>query len=142
MYSTQTESYQTDVRNAFEPILLKYNVDAYIAGHIHWYERIKPMNNKTIVTANIVDQNTYTTGNGKALTTLVNGMAGNVESHSTIGTDPVQNYTAVLNYYDFGFSKLTVHNDSVATFQYIKGVDGTVGDSLTLLHSSTSSGAC
>lgn len=29
-----------------------------IAGHIHWYERIRPMNNGTIVTSNEVSNNT------------------------------------------------------------------------------------
>lgn len=139
MYSSQVSSYQTDLRNAFEPILLKYNVDAYFAGHIHWYERIFPMNNLTIVESDIVDNNTYHTGTGKSLATITNGMAGNIESHSTLGDSPVLNYTAVLNQYDFGFSTLTIHNESVATWEYIKGVDGTIGDTLTMIHSAAAS---
>lgn len=55
MYSSQVSSYETHVRNAFEPLLLQYSVDAYFAGHIHWYERIWPMNNMSIVTSDIVD---------------------------------------------------------------------------------------
>ncbi len=134
MYSSQVASYETNVRNAFEPLLLKYNVDAYFAGHIHWYERIYPMNNLSIVSSDIINNNTYHTGTGKSLTTIVNGMAGNIESHSTIAPNATLNYTAVLNQYDFGFSTLTIHNDSVAIWNYIKGTDGSIGDTLTMIH--------
>lgn len=34
MYSTQVSSYQTNIRNAFEALLLKYGVDAYLAGFV------------------------------------------------------------------------------------------------------------
>ncbi len=139
MYSSQVSSYQTNVRRAFEPPLLKYNVDAYFAGHIHWYERIYPMNNMTIVTSDIINENSYYTGTGKSLTTIVNGMAGNIESHSTIAPNATLDYTAYLNQYDFGFSTLTIHNDSVATWKYIKGIDGSVGDTLTMVHVSNPS---
>jgi hypothetical protein len=57
MYSSQVSSYETNVRNAFEPILLHYGVDAYFAGHIHWYERIWPMNDLSIVTSDIINNN-------------------------------------------------------------------------------------
>ena len=32
MYSTQTSSYQKNVRNAFQGLLLEYGVDAYLSG--------------------------------------------------------------------------------------------------------------
>lgn len=40
MYSTQVSAYQKYIRNAFEALLLKYGVDVYLSGHIHWYERM------------------------------------------------------------------------------------------------------
>ncbi|KAF2234884.1 acid phosphatase [Viridothelium virens] len=134
MYSSQVSSYQTDVRDAFEPLLLQYGVDAYLAGHIHWYERLFPLGrNGTIASSNIVNNNTYYTGDGKSITHVINGMAGNIESHSTLGDDPVLNITAVLNQRNYGFSKFTFHNATTATWQYVKG-DGTgYGDQLTLL---------
>jgi hypothetical protein len=54
MYSTGVASYQADVRNAFEPLLLQYSVDVYLSGHIHWYERLFPLGtNGTIDTSSI-----------------------------------------------------------------------------------------
>lgn len=44
MYSSEVSSYEKHVRSAFEGLLIKYKADAYFAGHIHWYERIWPMN--------------------------------------------------------------------------------------------------
>lgn len=135
MYSTQTATYQSDVRNAWEELLLKYKVDAYLAGHIHWYERLLPLGtNGTIDTASIVNKNTYYTGTGRSLTHIINGMAGNIESHSTL--DPGQktlNITAVLNQEDYGFSKFTFHNANKATWQFVKGDGSGFGDELTLI---------
>jgi acid phosphatase len=39
----------------------------------------------------------------------------------------------VLNQRDFGFSKLTVHNEKKVSWQFIKGGDGSLGDEFTLL---------
>lgn len=36
MYSSQVSSYQAHLRNAFQGLFLKYGIDLYIAGHIHW----------------------------------------------------------------------------------------------------------
>lgn len=74
------------------------------------------------------------TGNGKAVTYLTNGQAGNVESHSELDPgQPVLNLTAVLNKDDYGFSKLTVQNATHAHWSFIKGGDGSHGDELQMI---------
>ena len=134
MYSSQVSSYQEDLRNAFEALFLENGVDMYLSGHIHWYERLYPLGlNSTIDHASIVGSNTYHTNPGKSMTHIVNGMAGNVESHSTLEGAPILNITAVLNQKVYGFSKLTVESATKLTWQYIKGDDGSVGDEVTLL---------
>ncbi|KAK5682662.1 hypothetical protein LTS10_005791 [Elasticomyces elasticus] len=134
MYSSEVSSYQKNMRNAFEELFLENGVDMYYAGHIHWYERIWPMGlNGTIDTASILNNNTYQTNPGKSMTHIVNGMAGNVESHSSLNASNILNITAVLNQYNYGFSKLTFHNATVLTSQYIKGIDGSVGDEITVV---------
>ncbi|KAK3657711.1 hypothetical protein LTR22_009263 [Elasticomyces elasticus] len=132
--SETSQDYPVTIRQAFEEVLLEYKVDAYFSGHVHWYERIYPMHNDTIVSADIIDNNTYVTGSGNSLTTIVAGMAGNSENHGTINATKVLNYTAAINQIDFGYCRLTVHNESVATWQFISAVDGSVNDTLTMMH--------
>lgn len=134
MYSSAYSSYQKKIREAFEDLLLEYGVDAYLSGHIHWYERLYPLGvNGTIDTSSIVNKNTYLTNAGKSMTHIVNGMAGNIESHSEFSSGQgLTNITAVLNKKEFGFSKLTVANSTALKWEYIQGKDGSVGDLLWL----------
>lgn len=134
MYSTQTSSYQANIRAAWEAVFLQYEVDMYIAGHIHWYERLFPLGaNGTVDTSSIVNNNTFYTNPGKSITHIVNGAAGNIESHSTLdaGESPSA-FTALLDDTHYGFGKLTLVNEKELTWKYIRGDDGSVGDSLTL----------
>lgn len=134
MYSSQVSGYQKNIRNAFEGLFLEHGVDAYLSGHIHWYERLYPLGaNGTIVKSAILDKKTYKAKKGKSIMHIVNGMAGNIESHSTLSPGaPVLNITNVLNYKDYGFSKLTIHSAKKLTWSFIKGSDGSVGDKVTL----------
>lgn len=134
MYSTETASYQADIRAAWEDVLLKYGVDVYIAGHIHWYERLYPLGaNGTIDTSSVVDNSTYYANPGKSITHLVNGAAGNIESHSTLDEgESWAGFTVFLDDKHYGFSKLTIESEKELTWKYIRGDSGAVGDSLTL----------
>lgn len=76
------------------------------------------------------------------MTHLINGAAGNIESHSTLGSDPLLDITAFLDQTNFGFGGLTIHNATALSWSYIRGVDGAKGDQLTLLKSETSTGTC
>jgi hypothetical protein len=134
MYSSQVSSYQKYVRAAFEPLLLQYGVDAYLSGHIHWYERLFPLTaTGTIDTASIKDNSTYYVNPGKSMTHIINGAAGNLESHSTIDAGKILNITAVLDQEHYGFIKLKVTNAKKLEFSYIQGADGKTRDSVTLL---------
>lgn len=134
MYSTETSSYQATIRAAWEDVMLKYGVDVYIAGHIHWYERLYPLGaNGTIDTSSIVNNSTFYTNPGKSITHLINGAAGNVESHSTLDEGEAwADFTVSLDYEHYGFGKLTIESDKELTWKYIRGDNGEVGDSLTL----------
>lgn len=103
--------------------------------HIHWYERLFPLGtNGTIDTASIVNNNTYVTNAGKSMTHIINGMAGNIESHSEFSSGQgLTNITAVLNTKEYGFSKMTVVNSTALKWEYIRGNDGSVGDKLWLV---------
>lgn len=137
MYSTETSSYQTYIRAAWEKLLLDNDVDMYISGHVHWYERLFPLGaNGTIDTASVASNSTsgatYYTNPGKSITHIINGAAGNVESHSTLDGETKAAFTAVLDNEHYGFGKLTVESDKELTWTYVRGDDGSVGDKLTL----------
>lgn len=79
MYSSQNATYQMDVANAFEKVLIEHGVDMYLAGHIHWYERLYPLEKGgKIDKGSVVSDNTYHTNPGKSMTHVINGMAGNI----------------------------------------------------------------
>lgn len=134
MYSTQKSTYQANIRAAWEDVMLKSGVDLYLAGHIHWYERLFPLGaNGTIDTASIVDNSTFYTNPGKSMIHIINGMAGNVESHTTLDEGETQAaITALLDDHHYGFSKLTVESEEELKWQFIMGHDGSVGDEMTL----------
>jgi hypothetical protein len=135
MYSSEVSSYQKDLRDAFQDLFLEYNVDLYLAGHIHWYERMWPLTKSGDVDHSaVVNTNTYRSKTG-SLIHITNGMAGNVESHSTLDGSPKLNITNYLDQKNYGFSKLTVHSATKLSWQMIMGKDGAVGDEVTLLKS-------
>lgn len=134
MYSSEVSAYQANMRSAWEDLFLEYGVDGYFSGHIHWYERTWPMGkNGTIVKDAIVNNNTYHAKPG-AVAHIINGAAGNLESHSELkDTEPVLPLTAVLNVKDYGMNKLTVYNETATLIEFVRGADGDVMDYLWLV---------
>lgn len=110
--------------------------------HIHWYERLLPLgSNGTIDKASVINNNTYWTNPGVSMAHIINGAAGNIESHSTLGTDALLDITTYLDQTNYGFGGLTVHNATALSWSYIHGSDGSEGDKLTLLKRA-SAGTC
>ncbi|KAJ6110923.1 hypothetical protein N7486_003158 [Penicillium sp. IBT 16267x] len=135
MYSSQVSSYQKEIRLAFEDLFLEFGVDLFVAGHIHWYERMTPMGkNSTIDYSSMKNNNTYYTNPGVSMALVVNGMAGNIESHSVLYPDPQLPLTQVLNEIDYGFSTISVTREKLE-WKFIKADDDSLGDSWTLLKS-------
>ncbi|KAL7783600.1 Metallo-dependent phosphatase [Trichoderma ceciliae] len=142
-YSSQVSSYQKTIRAAFEDLLLENGVDLYLSGHIHWYERLLPLgSNGTIDDTSVINNNTYWTNPGISMAHIINGAAGNIESHGTLGSDPLLDITTFLDQTNYGFGGLTVHNATALSWSYIRGSDGTKGDELTLLKRDASTGTC
>ncbi|ENH74289.1 Acid phosphatase [Fusarium oxysporum f. sp. cubense race 1] len=134
MYSSHGGNYHLHLREAFEMLFLKHKVDLYIAGHVHWYERLKPIRNCTVDTPSVINENTYEVNPGYSMVHLINGAAGNIESHSTINMSlSLPDITAHRNLTSFGFSKLTVYNATTLSWKFIQGHDGLVGDEVTVL---------
>lgn len=86
------------------------------------------MGNGTIDTSSIVTNNTYLTNAGKSMAHIVNGQAGNIGGHTVIDSDEIADITAVLDQEHYGFSKLTIVDETRALWEFIRGDDGSVGD--------------
>lgn len=90
--------------------------------------------NGKIDTASIVNKNTYRVNTGKSMTHIVNGMAGNIESHSELSSSQrLTNITALLDTKHYGFSKMTFLNATALKFEFIRGDNGSAGDELMLI---------
>ena len=133
MYSTNGASYEKYIRNSFQSTMLAGGVDLFFAGHIHWYERMYPITaNGTVDNSSVINGNTYRTNPGVSMTHIVNGQAGNIESHST-WSKPLLPITAVLDQTHYGFSKLSIANATSLTVQFMLGDGGGVGDQVTIV---------
>ncbi|CAF1211286.1 unnamed protein product [Adineta steineri] len=104
---------------AFEQILIDYNVDIYISGHVHWYERI------------CFDDTTNTTNyvNPSGPVYLTNGGIGNPEGNESVGTEANNSCVIV---FEPGFGILTVYDDSHATFIYYRTSDLKIMDEFNI----------
>lgn len=90
--------------------------------------------NGTVDIGSIVNNNTYHTNYGVSMTHIINGMAGNGESHVVLGqNESAAPITAKLDQRNYGFSKLRVINSTAITFSFIQGNDGSINDELTLI---------
>ncbi|KAJ4171279.1 hypothetical protein NW754_015042 [Fusarium falciforme] len=72
MYSSKCGDYHQHLREAFEKLFLKHKVDLYIAGHVHWYERLNPIRNCAVDEASIIDADTYKVNPGNSMVHLIN----------------------------------------------------------------------
>ena len=88
--------------------------------------------NSVIDTSSIIDRNTYYTNEGVSMTHIVNGQAGNIETHTTMAP-PFLPITNFLDQTHFGFSSMTIHNKTALTWNFVHGDGSGIGDSFTLL---------
>ncbi|CAF1567753.1 unnamed protein product [Rotaria sordida] len=95
---------------AFEAILIKYKVDIYFAGHVHWYERICPNGGKK--TAD------YINPNGPIY--ITNGAIGNPEGNDHVFKRSSDSCRIIT---DPGFGVLTLVNARQATFSFYRTSD-------------------
>ena len=124
VYSTGGEAdAMTALRAWLEPVFAKYQVDMYLCGHVHWYERLYP------VAKGIPVQKDYI--NPSSPVYLINGAAGNIEGHSWGGSGA--DYLAYLNQVDYGVAQLTVHNHTHLSWQWFRASDGQVVDTFVLV---------
>lgn len=116
LYSSKANG--TAVINAFESLLIQYKVDVYYSGHVHWYERLWPLN-----AGGTIAQRNY--DNPSVPVYIIEGAGGNVEGHN-VGAE--LDMDAVLDQSDFGYGKMMVANSTHLRWQFFGATDGALLD--------------
>ena len=99
----------TIMREAMEPLFLRYNVNMVFSGHDHGYMRTKP------VYRGEVDES------GKSPVYLIVGEGGNREHHvsSYVNNDTPEDWVGVRDKTVYGFGTLEVIDESTARWKWI-----------------------
>lgn len=110
-------------QKAFEQTFIDHSVDLVLAGHDHFYERNMPIANGVIDTASL--------NNPRAPWYITNGVGGHwsglqafnppMRPWSVFGLDTV-----------YGWSKLSFHNCTHMTHDFVASANSTVLDTATL----------
>jgi hypothetical protein len=96
-------------RVAFEPLIRKYNVDFYVAGHVHWYERLYP----TDADGNPLAQD-YNNRPGPIH--IINGAGGAPEGKASVKTAISASAKIVSG---FGYARLELKDASNARLSFV-----------------------
>ena len=126
-----TGSYDAKPYEMFEPLMVRYGVDAVFAGHIHNQERTLPVANSTLVPSPDPAR-PYT--DARAPVYFVSGNPGNAEETNTWfkGFDP---WTAWRSYH-YGYTRLSFPNTSALTVEFVAtNLGGATTDSVTMVKS-------
>jgi hypothetical protein len=113
-------------KDVFEPLFLKHSVDLVLSGHSHVYERQAPINNNVYDTAEL--------NNPTAPWYITNGAAGHYDGLDALDTAR-KNYSRFgldTSNATYGWSKLTFHNCTHMSHNFIASNNGSVLDTATL----------
>eukprot|EP01006_Ploeotia_vitrea_P064046 TRINITY_DN86809_c0_g1_i1.p1 TRINITY_DN86809_c0_g1~~TRINITY_DN86809_c0_g1_i1.p1 ORF type:complete len:446 (+),score=238.13 TRINITY_DN86809_c0_g1_i1:128-1339(+) len=113
------------LRDVLEELFAEFGVDVYFCGHVHAVERMWPVSKNGTVVEKSYD-------NPQSPVYIVNGAAGNIETHTDHWMAQTPEYLAKRNGADYGFAKLLVHNSTTLTWQFVRADDGEVDDEFTL----------
>lgn len=118
-------------KDVFEPIFVKYGVDLVLSGHAHVYERQAPLNN------GVIDPNEL--NNPSSPWYITNGAAGHYDGMDSLQS-PRQSYSRFgldTTNATYGWSRLTFHNCTHLTHDFVASNNGSVIDSATLYKART-----
>ncbi len=111
-----------------EPLMLKYGVDMYFAGHTHHYQREWPVAHGAPVQKDYMDP--------RAPVHIQSGIGG-VNDGGEAFPSYIRPYTAYRDeQLNIAYSRITVHNATHLTFQQLYAINGTALDSFVLVQHS------
>ncbi|KAH8808894.1 Metallo-dependent phosphatase-like protein [Xylogone sp. PMI_703] len=121
----------TACQEAFEDILVENGVDLVFAGHFHIYERNDPIKNGT------ADPNGL--NNPSWPWYIINGAAGHYDGLDSfdLPLQPYHRFGLSTENSTYGWSKLTFHNCSHLTHEFVASNNNSVLDSATLYKNRT-----
>ncbi|ETV66210.1 hypothetical protein H257_17258 [Aphanomyces astaci] len=112
--------------NAFEPLLLKYKVDAVVSGHQHAYERHLPIAyNEPVVAGVSADKAVYESP--RAPVYIVSGSCGSTGGHEPYVDVAAQTWNVMYDNVHFGISTLKV-NKTALEWSFVHAADGAIID--------------
>ena len=118
-------------KDVFEPLLIEYGADLVLSGHAHVYQRSAPLAN------GVIDPNEL--NNPSSPWYITNGAAGHYD-----GLDPLQvpyqkyqRFGLDTTNGTYGWSRLTFHNCTHLTHDFVASRNGSVVDSATLFKNRT-----
>lgn len=125
-YANKSATICWDCKDVFEPLFLEYGVDLYLSGHAHFYQRSAPLNNSVIDPREL--------DNPTSPWYITNGAAGHYDGLSTGSNPPApyERFRLDQSNATYGWSKLTFHNRTHLTHQFVASGNGSILDTATL----------
>ncbi|KAG0187653.1 hypothetical protein DFQ28_006034 [Apophysomyces sp. BC1034] len=119
------------LRDALEPLFLRYHVDLYLCGHVHNYERTYP----------IVDDQlqSYSYLNPPSFFQVISGNSGNYHGIDPVGLSDSPPPWVAFRYHGYGFSTININPTKLELFHWRSFPDGTASleDKVTVIKSTT-----
>jgi len=116
------------LQSVIEPLMIKYGVDVYLAGHMHTYERTHPCVNGSVVS---VPDKDGVYSKPAAPLSLVLGTGGVFLSLDAWVEGQQPAWSGMRSGTHWGYGRLTAHNASVLEYHF-HSLDGTIFDSAFL----------
>ncbi|EEA23634.1 hypothetical protein TMatcc_002510 [Talaromyces marneffei ATCC 18224] len=121
--SNRSSTICEECREVFEPLFLQYHVDLVLSGHVHAYERNSPMAHFDIDPKGL--------DNPSSPWYITNGAAGHYDGLDKL-VRPLQQYSQFAQDSAYGWSRLTFHNCTHLTHEFVASRNGSVLDTATL----------
>ena len=112
-----------ECKDVFEPLLYDYSVDLVLSGHVHAYQRMAPVYKNHSDPAEL--------DNPRFPWYITNGAAGHYDGLDNL-TRPLHHYSRSAIDTAYGWSRLTFHNATHLTQDFVGSANGSVLDSATL----------
>ncbi|ORX47713.1 Metallo-dependent phosphatase [Hesseltinella vesiculosa] len=110
------------LRSYIEPVLAKHNVDIFLTGHVHNYERTYPVHNGTLATTSY--------HNAPSFFQIVNGDAGQPGDNTAFNSSITPPDWSAARYSGYGYSVVDVSPSTLNFGHYQVNTDGSLGSAV------------